>query len=309
MKEESVKPNVFIVGVPKSAKVSLRYWLSQHPDVYACMHDIDFFSIDTAGKQDRVNSLEKYLSYFKEGNGKKIILDQTTRSAVSRKAHKLIKEFNPQAKIIICIRNPAEQMFSWHHTLRKIGLETEPNFYKALIREKERKKKDKSGLIRDYFYREFADYYPQVKRYVDTFGRKNVKVMLFDDLGKKGDEQKKKKVYYDLLEQRRKNEQNDVAIVRVEQLYPFPHEEMDKVIEQYSHVKDFVWCQEEPKNQGAWYSTQHRMRRAVKQINEKIYLRYAGRKSSAAPAAGYISVHVEEQNALVNKAFEVKKII
>jgi len=82
------KPNAFIVGVPKSGKVSLRYWLSQHPEVYACMFDTDFFSVDVEGNQrDRVNSVEKYLFYFKEGNGKKIILDQISRSAVSRKAH------------------------------------------------------------------------------------------------------------------------------------------------------------------------------------------------------------------------------
>ena len=65
------------------------------------------------------------------------------------------------------------------------------------------------------------------------------------------------KVYYDLLEKRRENEQDDIAIVRIEQLYPFPSAEMQKVVEQYKHVKDWVWCQEEPKNQGAWYCSQH----------------------------------------------------
>ena len=65
------------------------------------------------------------------------------------------------------------------------------------------------------------------------------------------------KVYYDLLDQRRKNEQTDVAIIRLEQLYPFPQEECAKVVAQYSHVTDWVWCQEEPQNQGAWYCSQH----------------------------------------------------
>ncbi len=193
------RPNVFIIGVPKSAKVSIRHWLSQHPDVYTCLHDLDFFSLDVAGKQERVDSIKKYLSYFKEGKGKKIIIDQSTRLAVSQKAHQLIKKFNPKAKIIISIRNPADQMFSWHHTLRKIGLETESDFHKALIKEKDRKKRNKSGLIKDYFYRDFADYYPQIKRYIDTFGKKNVKVVLFDDLGKRDDNLKKEKVYLNLL--------------------------------------------------------------------------------------------------------------
>tara|TARA_R110001592_G_scaffold59905_3_gene182046 strand:+ start:64538 stop:67387 length:2850 start_codon:yes stop_codon:yes gene_type:complete len=116
------------------------------------------------------------------------------------------------------------------------------------------------------------------------------------------------KVYYDLLEFQKKNEIQDTAVIRIEQLYPFPGDDLKEILMVYPKIEDVVWCQEEPQNQGAWYSTQHRMRRVLKQIDPKIYLRYAGRKSSAAPAAGYISVHVEEQNALVNKAFTVKKI-
>ncbi|MFJ3057535.1 2-oxoglutarate dehydrogenase E1 component, partial [Herbaspirillum sp. NPDC087042] len=68
------------------------------------------------------------------------------------------------------------------------------------------------------------------------------------------------KVYYDLLEQRRKNDQKDVAIIRIEQLYPFPHQAVQAVLEKYAHVHDFVWCQEEPLNQGAWYCSQHNFR-------------------------------------------------
>jgi 2-oxoglutarate dehydrogenase E1 component len=116
------------------------------------------------------------------------------------------------------------------------------------------------------------------------------------------------KVYYDLLEYQQTNEILDTAVIRIEQLYPFPADDLKDILMIYPKLEDLVWCQEEPQNQGAWYSTQHRMRLVLKQIDEKIYLRYAGRKSSAAPAAGYISVHVEEQNALVSKAFTVKKI-
>ncbi|QTH64078.1 2-oxoglutarate dehydrogenase E1 component [Psychrosphaera ytuae] len=111
------------------------------------------------------------------------------------------------------------------------------------------------------------------------------------------------KVYYDLLDKRRKDEQTDVAIVRVEQLYPFPHAEMDKVIEKYKHVKDFVWCQEEPQNQGAWYCSQHHFWNS---IPTGANLTYAGRKASASPAVGYASVHAKEQQALVNDALTIK---
>ncbi|MDO6427346.1 2-oxoglutarate dehydrogenase E1 component [Thalassotalea sp. 1_MG-2023] len=111
------------------------------------------------------------------------------------------------------------------------------------------------------------------------------------------------KVYYELLEQRRKNEQTNVAIIRIEQLYPFPEKELAVELEQYQHVKQFVWCQEEPQNQGAWYCSQHHFRQA---IPDGTYLTYAGRKASAAPAVGYMSVHVKEQQALVNDALNAK---
>ena len=111
------------------------------------------------------------------------------------------------------------------------------------------------------------------------------------------------KVYYELLEQRRKSEQENIAIIRIEQLYPFPETELKAELEQYSHVKEFVWCQEEPQNQGAWYCSQHHFRAS---IPAGTYLTYAGRNASAAPAVGYMSVHVKEQQALVNDALTVE---
>ncbi|NDV91567.1 2-oxoglutarate dehydrogenase E1 component [Alteromonas sp. 345S023] len=111
------------------------------------------------------------------------------------------------------------------------------------------------------------------------------------------------KVYYDLLDQRRKNEQSDIAIIRLEQLYPFPQEECAKIVAQYSHVKDWVWCQEEPQNQGAWYCSQHHFWQA---IPDGAKLTYAGREASSSPAVGYVSVHNQQQKALVEDALTIK---
>ena len=111
------------------------------------------------------------------------------------------------------------------------------------------------------------------------------------------------KVYYDLLEQRRKNDQKDVAIVRVEQLYPFPHQAVQEALKPYAHVHEFVWCQEEPLNQGAWYCSQHHFREV---IPFGASLRYAGRPASASPAVGYMSVHQKQQQDLVNDALNVE---
>ncbi|WP_165726192.1 2-oxoglutarate dehydrogenase E1 component [Pseudoalteromonas sp. SA25] len=111
------------------------------------------------------------------------------------------------------------------------------------------------------------------------------------------------KVYYELLQERRKLEQDNIAIVRVEQLYPFPHDEMQTIIERYQHVTDFVWCQEEPQNQGAWYCSQHHF---IDAIPQGAKLKYAGRKASASPACGYMSVHTKEQQALVADALTIE---
>ncbi len=110
------------------------------------------------------------------------------------------------------------------------------------------------------------------------------------------------KVYYDLLERRRDDHVEDVAIVRLEQLYPFPEQELAQAIAPYRNLKDVVWCQEEPMNQGAWYASQHHMRRVILAHGEDLYLSYAGREASAAPAAGYMQLHVQQQSRLVEDA-------
>ena len=110
------------------------------------------------------------------------------------------------------------------------------------------------------------------------------------------------KVYYDLLDQRRKNEQNDVAIVRLEQLYPFPQDEFKTKMAKYEHVTDWIWCQEEPQNQGAWYCSQHHFWQSIPKGSN---LTYAGRKASASPAVGYVSVHNQQQKALVEDALTI----
>ncbi|QBF26012.1 2-oxoglutarate dehydrogenase E1 component [Pseudomonas tructae] len=113
------------------------------------------------------------------------------------------------------------------------------------------------------------------------------------------------KVYYDLLEKRRAEGREDIAIVRIEQLYPFPEDDLVEILAPYTQLKDVVWCQEEPMNQGAWYSSQHHMRRILTRHNKDLVLEYAGRDASAAPACGYASMHAEQQEKLLQDAFTV----
>ena len=112
------------------------------------------------------------------------------------------------------------------------------------------------------------------------------------------------RVYYDLLERRRADKLDDVAIVRIEQLYPFPWRLLRKELALYPNVTEFCWCQEEPKNQGAWYSTRHKLQEV---IGEDTGLHYTGREASPAPASGYAGLHVAQQAKLITQALGLKK--
>jgi 2-oxoglutarate dehydrogenase E1 component len=107
------------------------------------------------------------------------------------------------------------------------------------------------------------------------------------------------KVYYDLRNGRKARGGRNLPLVRIAQLYPFPHDEFRAQIERYRNATEIVWCQEEPRNQGAWRHIQHYLLRHLLP-NQKLY--YAGRDSSASPAAGYKQLHDEQQKALVDQA-------
>jgi 2-oxoglutarate dehydrogenase E1 component len=109
------------------------------------------------------------------------------------------------------------------------------------------------------------------------------------------------RVYFDLLEQRDRRDLRDVAVVRIEQLYPFPTDEYAAIIGRYSAAREIVWCQEEPQNQGAWYQIRHRLQEP---LSAKDVLLYAGRAPAAAPATGIYQMHEEQQKGLVRAALE-----
>ncbi len=107
------------------------------------------------------------------------------------------------------------------------------------------------------------------------------------------------KVYFDLLEKRRNDGRDTIAIVRIEQLYPFPEDELAAELGRYPDAHEIVWCQEEPMNQGAWYATQHHIRALLRDDDR---LRYAGRPASAAPAVGYPLLHIRQLCELLEEA-------
>lgn len=113
------------------------------------------------------------------------------------------------------------------------------------------------------------------------------------------------KVYYDLIERRENVGLKNVAILRIEQLYPFPTIILKEILSRYHHVDEFIWCQEEPMNQGAWYSSLHHFKACMPGASKNV--EFAGRPASAAPAVGYTALHNEEQARLVAEALGIDK--
>ena len=107
------------------------------------------------------------------------------------------------------------------------------------------------------------------------------------------------KIYFDLLAERRVRTIDNIAIIRLEQLYPFPHQEFAAEMQRYPNAKSVIWAQEEPGNQGAWHRIQHYLLRDMRDDQE---LAYALRPSSASPAVGYLAKHNEQQKAVLNAA-------
>ncbi len=110
------------------------------------------------------------------------------------------------------------------------------------------------------------------------------------------------KVYYDLAETRQVHDVTNTALVRIEQLYPFPIDKYAEVIGSYPQAQDIVWCQEEPQNQGAWYQVRHRLQEP---LGNEQQLYYAGRPGAAAPASGVFKLHLQQQQALVEAALDL----
>ena len=111
------------------------------------------------------------------------------------------------------------------------------------------------------------------------------------------------KVFYDLNEKKKELKSEETAIIRIEQLYSFPYDELEFILKQYSNSNEFIWCQEEPANQGAWFSHRHRIQRVLDRFSE-LQIKLISRPSASAPAVGLNKLHKKQQEILVNQAFK-----
>ena len=110
------------------------------------------------------------------------------------------------------------------------------------------------------------------------------------------------KVYYDLVKMRDKNDSKDVGVVRIEQLYPFPYDDLEEILTKYENVQEFIWCQEEPLNQGAWFSHRHRIQRVLDRLDKGDEVSLVSRPPAAAPAVGLMKLHLQQQEELLKEA-------
>lgn len=188
------KPNFFIVGAPKCGTTAIFEYLKQHPDIY--MHpykESNFFAEDlmkTPHEYSQV-AVDRYLNRFSQARDESVVGDASIWHLYSKEASNKIKEFNPDAKILIMLRSPIEQMHSLHSQLVYGGIEPLSLFQDALKAESQRKREKSISKINPgatnlsykcLLYREIASFSDQVGRYFETFNEANIRVVLFDEL-------------------------------------------------------------------------------------------------------------------------------
>jgi hypothetical protein len=181
------KPGFFIVGAAKCGTTSLDYYLSQHPRIYVARKEMHFFGGDLSfGPQFYRRDKEAYLAEFNGWNDQICGGECSVWYLLSRQAAAEIKGFNPEARIIIMLRDPVAMLNSLFHQFCADGNENLPTFEEALAAENDRKAGHRFG--RQTYLRQALDYHAvarctdQVQRYFDVFGREKVHVVIYDDL-------------------------------------------------------------------------------------------------------------------------------
>ncbi|OGA42337.1 MAG: 2-oxoglutarate dehydrogenase E1 component [Betaproteobacteria bacterium RIFCSPLOWO2_12_FULL_68_19] len=234
---------------------------------------MDQFISSGETKWGRVCGLVQLLPHGYEGQGPE------HSSARLERYLQLCAEHNMQ----VCVPSSAAQIF---HLLRRQMLRPFRKPLVVLTPKSLLRKKEASSPIRDLANGAFQSVIPDTST-VDEKGVKRIIACCG-------------KVYYDLALKRTELQKADTAIIRIEQLYPFPHKQFAAELKRYPGAAEVLWCQEEPQNQGAWYQTAHYLRENMRE-EQKLY--YAGRPASASPAGGYAARHNERQKTLAEQAF------
>jgi GrpB-like predicted nucleotidyltransferase (UPF0157 family) len=181
------RPNFFIVGAPRCGTTSMYSYLKQHPDVWvSILKEPHFFGSDLTIQPHTIRDEQLYLSLFADAGNRSRIGEGSVWYLASKQAAREIREYCPDANILIMLREPSEMIYSLYHLYRRTGNEDLPSFEAALDAEAERREGRRIPASA-YFpeglrYVEIARYADQVERYFDVFGRQNVHITLFEDL-------------------------------------------------------------------------------------------------------------------------------
>ena len=150
---------------------------------------------------------------------------------------------------------------------------------------------------------------PVVTSTVEDLTEGKFKCVIDDELNSKKDVTRvvmcSGKIYYDLLQKRNEDKIKDTALVRIEQLYSFPYDDLESILSSYPNLDKFIWCQEEPANQGAWFSHRHRLQRVLDRLEQKHEINLVSRPAAAAPAVGLMKLHLKQQEEIVLKALNI----
>ncbi|MGA2364030.1 MAG: 2-oxoglutarate dehydrogenase E1 component [Steroidobacteraceae bacterium] len=268
----------FEYGYSTTSPDCLVIWEAQFGDfVNGAQVVIDQFISSGEAKWGRLCGLTLFLPHGYEGQGPE------HSSARLERFLQLCAENNMQ----VCVPSTPAQMF---HMLRRQMLRS---FRKPLI-----VMTPKSLLRHELSVSSLADLsqssFANIIDEIDTIDAAQTQRVVFCS----------GKVYFDLLKARRQSGQRDIAIVRIEQLYPFPVEEYQGVLARYANATSLVWCQEEPQNQGAWFQIRHRLQ----DLAPSRLVFFAGRPAAAAPATGIQKLHEAEQRRLVETALNATSV-
>jgi len=204
-----IKPNLFIVGTPKTGTTSLHNYLNQHPDIFMSEEKEPwFFATDLyeescsfhkkASKRFKFHREKDYLTLFCKAKKEKVIGESSVIYIYSKVAAKKIYEFNPHAKIIISIREPVDYLYSSHSQLLIMASEDIEDFKLALEAENSRRQGHNIPLTVDYpsklFYSDEIKYHQHIKRFINCFSKESLKIVIFEDVIKNIE-----KAYQDIL--------------------------------------------------------------------------------------------------------------
>ena len=263
----------FEYGYATAQPFELVIWEAQFGDfANGAQVVIDQFIASGEAKWGRLCGLTMFLPHGYEGQGPE------HSSARLERYLQLTAEHNIQ----VCVPSTAAQFF---HMIRRQILRPMRKPLIVMTPKSLLRKKEASSQLAEFTSGGFQVVVPEVEK----LAAKKVKRVIFCS----------GKVYYDIVAERAKRGIEDIAVVRLEQLYPFPHDEFQAQIDAFPGAKSVVWCQEEPGNQGAWHRLQHYLLRHMRPDQD---LKYAGRASSAAPAVGYMQLHMEQQKEFIDAA-------